>query len=141
MPLTAKERKELLDFDIEVNGRIRVSKIIKHGRKVGGLETIKVELPDGKKFSPANVRNISGSEGMRTDFSAVIVAIGMRADIARQVVAGLFYAGDILTGPKTVVQSVASGKNAALEIDAYIKGEPEAKDRTTNQVLFCFTRL
>ena len=42
-----------------------------------------------------------------------------------QVGAGLFYAGDILTGPKTVVQAVASGKNAALEIDAYIKGEPK----------------
>ena len=29
----------------------------------------------------------------------------------------------MLTGPKTVVQAVASGKNAALEIDAYLKGE------------------
>ena len=29
----------------------------------------------------------------------------------------------MLTGPKTVVQGVASGKNAALEIDAYLKGE------------------
>jgi dihydropyrimidine dehydrogenase (NAD+) subunit PreA len=28
-----------------------------------------------------------------------------------------------LTGPKTVVQAVASGKNAALEIDAYLMGE------------------
>ncbi len=127
MPLTAKERKELLDFDIEVNGRIRVSTIIKHGKKVGGLETIKVELPDGKKFSPANVRNVTGSEAIHADFSAVIVAIGMRADIARQNGAGLFYAGDILTGPKTVVQAVASGKNAALEIDAYIKSEPKPK--------------
>ena len=125
MPLTAKERKELLDFDIEVNGRIRVSKIIKHGKKVSGLETIKVELPEGKPFSPANVRNVAGSEGMRTDFSAVVVAIGMRADICPQQVDGLFYAGDILTGPKTVVQAVASGKNAALEIDAYLKGEPK----------------
>ncbi len=124
MPLTAKERKELLDFDIEVNGRIRVSKITRRGKKVAGLETIKVELPDDKKFSPANIRNITGSEGMRTDFSAVIVAIGMRAEISRQIGAGLFYAGDILTGPKTVVQAVASGKNAALEIDAYIKGKP-----------------
>ncbi len=33
MPLTAKERQELLDFDIEVNGRIRVSKIIARRRE------------------------------------------------------------------------------------------------------------
>ena len=123
MPLTAKERKELLDFDIEVNGRIRVSKIIKNGKKVGGLETIKVELPEGVPFSPANIRDLPGTEGTRTGFSAVVVAIGMRSAIPRQPVEGLFYAGDMLTGPKTVVQATASGKNAALEIDAYLKGK------------------
>ena len=123
MPLTAKERKELLDFDIEVNGRIRVSKIIKTGKKASGLETIKVELPEGKPFSPANMRDLPGTEGRRTGFNAVILAIGMRATIPQQPDEGLFYAGDMLTGPKTVVQAVASGKNAALEIDAYLKGE------------------
>jgi dihydropyrimidine dehydrogenase (NAD+) subunit PreT len=125
MPLTARERKELLDFDIEVNGRIRVSKIIRHGRKVAGIETTKVELPDGKPFSPANMVNLPGSEATCMGFSAVIVAIGMRPALPRPQEAGLFYAGDILTGPKTVVQAVASGKNAALEMDAYIQGQPQ----------------
>ncbi len=123
MPLTAKERKELLDFDIEVNGRIRISKLIKSGKKVSGLETIKVELPEGKPFSPANIRDIPGTEGMRADFSAVIIAIGMRAALPRQRVDGIFYAGDMSAGPTTVVQAVASGKNAALEIDAYLAGK------------------
>jgi NADPH-dependent glutamate synthase beta subunit-like oxidoreductase/dihydroorotate dehydrogenase/Pyruvate/2-oxoacid:ferredoxin oxidoreductase delta subunit len=123
MPLTAKERKELLDFDIEVNGRIRVSKFIKDGKKISGFETIKVELSEGKSFSPANVRDSPGTEGVRTGFTSVVVAIGMRATMPRQQGEGLFYAGDILTGPKTVVQTVASGKNAALEIDAYLKGD------------------
>lgn len=132
MPLTAKERKELLDFDIELNGRVRVSKILKHGRKVFGFETLKVELPEGKPFSPANIGDVPGTEGTRTNFSAVILAIGMRADIARQPGQGVFFAGDILTGPKTVVQAVASGKNAALEIDAYLKNEskPEIEKPT-----------
>jgi dihydropyrimidine dehydrogenase (NAD+) subunit PreT len=123
MPLTAKERNELLDFDIEVNGRIRVSKIIKNGKKVSGFETIKVELPEGKTFSPANIRDIPSTEGSRAGFTAVVVAIGMRSTIPHQQDEGLFYAGDMLTGPKTVVQAVASGKNAALEIDAYLKNE------------------
>ncbi len=122
MPLTAKERKELLDFDIEVNGRIRVTRILKVGKKVAGVETIKIELPEGMPFSPANVRNLAGTEGTRTDINAVVVAIGMRSELPRQPGEGLFYAGDVLTGPKTVVQAVASGKNAALEIDAYIRG-------------------
>ena len=123
MPLTSKERKEILDFDIEVNGRIRVTRIIKHGRKISGVETMKVELPEGKPFSPANITDLPGTEGTRTGFSSVIVAIGMRAATPRQPIEGLFYAGDMLSGPKTVVQAVASGKNAALEMDAYLKGE------------------
>lgn len=123
MPLTAKERQELLDFDIEVNGRIRVSQIIKDGGQVSGFKTIKVELPEGRPFSPANIRDLPGTEGTRTGFSAVIIAIGMRLALPREQVEGLFYAGDMLTGPKTVVQAAASGKNAALEIDAYLKHE------------------
>lgn len=122
MPLTAKERGELLDFDIEVNGRTRVSKILKHGKRISGFETVKVELLAGKPFSPANVRDLPGTEGVRDGFATVIVAIGMRGTIPVQPVEGIFYAGDLKTGPKTVVQAVASGKNAALEIDAYLKG-------------------
>jgi dihydropyrimidine dehydrogenase (NAD+) subunit PreT len=123
MPLTAKERKELLDFDIEVSGRIRVSKILKSGKKVSGLETIKVELAEGKPFSPANMRDIPGTEGVRADFNAVIIAIGMRATLPRPQVDGIYYAGDMSTGPTTVVQAVASGKNTALEMDAYLQGK------------------
>lgn len=122
MPLTVKERQELLDFDIEVNGRIRVSRIVKTGKKVSGLETSQVELPDGKPFSPANVRDIPGTQVVRSGFSAVVVAIGMRSTLPIEQAGGLFFAGDMLTGPKTVVQAVASGKNAALEIDAYLRG-------------------
>ncbi|MEW6094864.1 MAG: 4Fe-4S binding protein, partial [Chloroflexota bacterium] len=121
MPLTAKERKELLDFDIEVNSRIRVSKILAEGGKVSGLETVKMELPEGKPFSPANVRDVAGTLSLRDGFSTVIVAIGMRPVLPREQAEGLFYAGDLLTGPKTVVEAVASGKNAALEIDAWLQ--------------------
>jgi NADPH-dependent glutamate synthase beta subunit-like oxidoreductase/dihydroorotate dehydrogenase/Pyruvate/2-oxoacid:ferredoxin oxidoreductase delta subunit len=126
MPLTARERKEMFDFDIEVNSRIRINKILKGGEggeKIVGVDTVKVDLPDGKAFSPTEIRNTPGSEGTRTGFSAVIIAIGMRSGLLREQTAGLFYAGDIATGPKTVVQAVASGKNAALEIDAYLKGQ------------------
>jgi glutamate synthase (NADPH/NADH) small chain len=130
MPLTSKERKDLIDFDIEVNGRIRVSKILADGGKISGLETIKLELPDGKRFSPANVRDIAGTNGKRTGFSAVVIAIGMRPILPRdEQIVGMFYAGDFLTGPKTVVEATASGKNTALEIDAWVqkKDKPEIK--------------
>ncbi len=133
MPLTSKERKELLDYDIEVNGRSRVSKILADGDKVSGLETLKVELPEGTHFSPANIRDIAGTTTTLNGFNAVVVAIGMRGTLARgEQVKGLFYAGDFLTGPKTVVEATASGKNTALEIDAWLqsKEQPEIKKPT-----------
>jgi dihydropyrimidine dehydrogenase (NAD+) subunit PreA len=126
MPLTHKERQELVDYDIEVNGRIRLTRIKKYKNSVSGIETIKVELPEGQVFSPAHVRDIPGTEGVRAGFTAVIVAIGMRSTLPREPLDGVFYAGDILTGPRTVVQAAASGKNAALEIDAYLKQKNNA---------------
>ena len=122
MPLTANERQELVDYDIEVNGRIRVSRINKEGQGVVGIETIKVHLPQDKSFTPADVQDLSGTEGVRTDIEAVIIAIGMRSTLTIEQTEGLFYAGDMATGPTTVVEASASGKNAAVEIDAYLKG-------------------
>jgi dihydropyrimidine dehydrogenase (NAD+) subunit PreT len=121
MPLTPVERQELLDNDIELNGRIRLTRILGRGKTVAGLETLKVELPEGEPFKPSSVRDVPGTENSRMEFSAVIVAIGMRSAIERVQRPGLFYAGDVSNGPTTVVEAVASGKNAALEIDAYIK--------------------
>lgn len=121
MPLTRRERQELLDFDIEVNGRIRTTRILAADGVVSGLETTRVELAEGKPFNLKDIHNIAGTEQTLTGYSAVIVAIGMRAALPRENKPGMFYAGDLLTGPKTVVQAVASGKNAALEIDAYLE--------------------
>ena len=132
MPLTAKERKELFDFDIEVTGRTRISRIISKDGKVSGLETIRMELTEGKPFSPSNVHDIAGTELIREDFNDVIISIGMRSQLQPEDVAGLFYAGDISTGPSTIVQATASGKNAALEIDAYLNklSKPIIKSKT-----------
>ncbi len=125
LPLTDKERAELVEYNIEVNGRIRVTAIREKGGAVAGLETRKVWLEEGKKFSPRNVLDESGTDAVRPDFSAVIVAIGMRAGLPREQSAGVLYAGDIANGPTTVVEAVASGKNAALEIVAHVRNAPK----------------
>jgi NADPH-dependent glutamate synthase beta subunit-like oxidoreductase/dihydroorotate dehydrogenase/Pyruvate/2-oxoacid:ferredoxin oxidoreductase delta subunit len=125
MPLTSMERQELLDYDIEVNGRIRVSKIRSEGSSVTGIETLRVQLPEGKPFLPANVVDVSGSESARDDIESVIMAIGMLPTLEVDSVEDLFYAGDLATGPKSVVEAAASGKNAAVEIDAHLKNKPK----------------
>jgi dihydropyrimidine dehydrogenase (NAD+) subunit PreT len=121
MPLTAAERAELVEYDIEVNGRIRISRINSDGKNIASVETKKVQLPEGQPFKPANIRDVDGTEGTRSDFEAVVMAIGMRSYVAREQADGLFYAGDISNGPTTVVEAVASGKNIALDIDAWLK--------------------
>lgn len=127
MPLTSLERQELVDNDIELNGRIRLTRILREGNSVSGVETLRVDLPEGMPFKPSNVRDVPGTAGTRLDFSAVVIAIGMRSAVQRVERPGLFYAGDISNGPTTVVEAVASGKNAAHQIDAYIKGTEEPK--------------
>ena len=60
-------------------------------RRAGGiesLETRKVTLPEGQPFRPANVLDVPGTEGIRTDFEAVVVAIGMKSASLRQDLAG-----------------------------------------------------
>jgi dihydropyrimidine dehydrogenase (NAD+) subunit PreT len=132
MPLTAAERAELVEYDLEVNGRIRISKINTDGKNITSIETKKVQLPEGLPFKPANVCDAEGTEGLRTDFETIVMAIGMRSYMAREQVDGLFYAGDISSGPTTVVEAVASGKNVALEINAFLKKQekPEIEKAT-----------
>ena len=136
MPLTAAERQELVEYDIEVNGRICLSKIVSDGKGVSGIETRKVELPDGLPFKPANIRDVEGTDQLRTDFSAVVMAIGMRSYVVREAVEGLFYAGDISNGPTTVVEAVASGKNLATEIDAWLKKQPKPEIKKPTKSYF-----
>ena len=120
MPITSIDRKSLLDFDIEINGRVRLSKILTNPGDIMDLETIRVDLPEGKSFRPSEIIDIRRSEEIRSGFEAVIISIGMRSSIPRELVDGLFFAGDMISGPGSVVQAVASGKNAALEIDAFL---------------------
>jgi NADH-quinone oxidoreductase subunit F len=40
---------------------------------------------------------------------------------------GVFAAGDVVTGPKTIVEAVAAGKRAAAMIELHLRGEPLAE--------------
>ena len=136
MPLTAAERQELIDHDIEINGRIRVTRIRTDGQQVSGIETKKVQLPEGHPFKPSNVRDVYGTDAIRTDINAVVMAIGMRSYLAMDQVDGIFYAGDVSNGPTTVVEAVAAGKNVALEIDAYLKKQERPAIKKTTKSYF-----
>ena len=120
MPLTATERRELVTHEVELNGRIRATAINRDGDRLLRLGTMKVTLPEGQPFKPSSVRDVPGTQSEVAGLEAVVIAIGMRSERPPARHDGVFYAGDTVNGPTTVVEAVASGKNAALEIDAWL---------------------
>jgi len=135
MPLTGAERQDLVRHELGLNGRIRLTKISKDSEHLLRLDTLKVALPEGEPFKPSSVRDVLGTQGEQSGFEAVVIAIGMRREQPRLEHAGVYYAGDAINGPTTVVEAVASGKNAALEIDAWLnRGAPPTIEKQTKSL-------
>lgn len=129
MPLTDAERNHILEFGIGINGRTKVDRIEakktkskREGDKTGidYIITSKVVLPAGKKFHPTLIKEDKFSNPQKRAFDAVIIAIGSKPSFKIEKQKGVFYAGDMINGPTTVVEAVASGKNIAVTVDAFI---------------------
>jgi dihydropyrimidine dehydrogenase (NAD+) subunit PreT len=144
MPLTGAERSELIEHGIQLNGRTRLTAMVTGDDGITGIETLRVAYPPGDQaeageggsaapFNPRGVEDLPGTEQRRTDIRQVIVAIGHRPSLKAP--AGIFIAGDCEAGPSTVVEAVASGKNAAEEVHAKLThsdySAPERKRKST----------
>ena len=127
MPLTEAERNLILQYGIEITGRTKVNGITSSGKKVKGIFTQKVLLPEDKKFHPKNIIADKYSKPLFRNFDTVVIAIGARSEIKESKEKGVFYTGDMINGPTTVVEAVAAGKNTALIADAYIQNEKKPK--------------
>ncbi len=132
MPLTDAERHELLSNQIEISSRIKILAITKTKGKKLSLDLVKVQLTGAGKegFKISNLRDEKGTEHTRHGFDKIIFAIGSaREEQSSSKAKNVFYAGDYGNGPTTVVEAVASGKNAAGKISAFLEREkaPEIK--------------
>ncbi len=137
MPLTAYERGLLLEHGIEVTTCSKPLEITHKGKKVTGLRIARMMLPKGKAPRPENfVVNRKESPVFR-EFDLVVSAIGSRSRLPVRKARGIFYAGDMVLGSATVVEAVATGKNAALEADAYLRGQkpPRFKNRAKSHAI------
>jgi NADPH-dependent glutamate synthase beta subunit-like oxidoreductase/dihydroorotate dehydrogenase/ferredoxin len=123
MPLTSKERRSLLEYGIEVTGRTRMAGIFRDGDRIKGVKTRHVVLCDGSGFSPDNISDCPGTEIVRNDFDHVLVAIGAKSQFERVNHPLVYYGGDMVNGPTTVVEAVASGKTVAERIHAFLTGQ------------------
>ncbi len=80
---------------------------------------VRVFDEDGR-FDPAYDRKVS----IALPVHAAIVAIGQRAEkaILPRALDRIFLAGDFATGPRSVVEAIASGRHAALAADRFLGG-------------------
>jgi NADPH-dependent glutamate synthase beta subunit-like oxidoreductase/dihydroorotate dehydrogenase len=121
MPLTGYERDLLLREGIEITTCARVREVVLRAGQVAGLRIEKLLLPPGAEPLPKNFLPDPAEQPHFRRFDLVIAAIGSAAAAPEQNAAGVFYAGDRILGSSTVVESVASGKNAAIEADAWCR--------------------
>ena len=56
-------------------------------------------------------------------------------------VEGIFAAGDLVTGPATVIEAIAAGKRVAISIDRYLKGEPLQKGEVEGEMAISFEQI
>lgn len=124
MPLTSREMSELVKSGIDVNGRTQVTAIHTQNDSISGISLQKIHLKTGCKFSLAAIEPIPNSSYSRNDIHTVIIAIGARYDGPKVSNPAIFYAGDCVEGPSTVVEASAAGKNAGKAVDCYLTNQP-----------------
>jgi dihydropyrimidine dehydrogenase (NAD+) subunit PreT len=127
MPLTQYERDLLLEHGIDISTCSKPIEIVHQGKQVKGIRIVRLMLPKGKAPRPENFIVNKKEAPVFREFDLVISAIGSRPKLAESKTKGVFHAGDMVLGSSTVVESVASGKNAALEADAFIRGKSKPR--------------
>lgn len=123
LELTRQERVRLFASGVHVTFRVRVTAVLGRGSRVTGLGLRKVELPPGEAFHPSRLKDMPGGEHERRDFDAVILALGGRPGLRREPHPRVVYAGDLETGPSSVVEALASGKRAGLAVHGMLAGD------------------
>jgi NADPH-dependent 2,4-dienoyl-CoA reductase/sulfur reductase-like enzyme len=141
MPASHSEVEEAIEEGVKMEFLAAPKKVLgKNGTL--SLESFRMKLgePDASGRRRADI--VKGSE-FSVDVDTIIVAVGQRPEIpekfdlrigaANTVVVdvetlatskkGVFAAGDVVTGPASVVQAIAVARTAAIAIDKYLGGK------------------
>ncbi len=150
MPALADEIDEAEEEGVKFTLLTNPSKIIGQDGKVTGLEVTKMELGEPDESGRRRPVAVKGSEYViPTD--AVIMAVGEETELdlftgdyapvagkgvisadpvtLQTPVRGVFAGGDAVTGPKSAVEAIQQGHDAATSIDRYFRGEDLAAGR------------
>ncbi|MDY6833899.1 MAG: NAD(P)-binding protein [Chloroflexota bacterium] len=145
MPANEEEIEEAEEEGIKIHYLVAPVAIEGKNGKVNSVKCIKMELSDPDESGRRKPVPIKGSE-YKIDADTVIPAIGQSPDLSflgqgdgieaskRETIVvdsltletnkqGVFAGGDVVLGPATVIEAIAAGKEAAISIDRYVKGE------------------
>jgi NADH-quinone oxidoreductase subunit F len=142
MPAYAEEIEAALDEGIRIETLVAPVSVKAGQGKLQGIEFLRNELGDKDDSGRARPVPIPGSEFV-AELDTLVVAISEEPETA--VLDGfklkswggviinpesyvtsqkrVFAGGDVVTGPSTVIEAVAAGKNAAIMIDRHLTGK------------------
>ncbi|MCA1961157.1 MAG: FAD-dependent oxidoreductase [Desulfomonile sp.] len=151
MPAYEEEVTAAIDEGVKIEFLAAPVEVVTEGGKVTGLKCIRMELGPADQTGRRRPVPVGGSEFVvSTDL--IVPAIGQVIDpelwgavsgLERSswntiqidpityatTIDGVFAGGDAGTGPATVVEAVAAGKQAAISISRYLQGEDLAAGR------------
>jgi len=145
MPADPFEIEEALAEGINLHILVTPKKVIGENKTLKGLECLKNRLGEPDSSGRRRPVAIESSEFF-IEADHVIAAIGqtvdklftsdvsdieftkygllnVNPDTLETAKKGLFAGGDVVTGPKTVIEAIAQGKKAAASIAAYLQGK------------------
>ena len=151
MPANDEEIEEAEQEKIRLLYLVAPIEIIAENGKVKGLKCVRMQLGDFDASGRRRPIPINGSEFVM-EVDCVIPAIGYIPDLSclpqntdfaitkagtlsvdsitlATHLPGVFAGGDVVTGPSTVVEAMASGYRAAISIDRYLKSQDLTQNR------------
>jgi heterodisulfide reductase subunit A-like polyferredoxin len=156
MPADEEEIEEAEQEGIHMEYLVAPVRLTGADGKVTGVECLRTELGEPDASGRRRPVPVEGSEHV-VPADQVLVAIGQRTDLgmlrdedtgrlapngwiqANPVtlmtdLPGVFAGGDLLTGPRTVIEAVSAGKEAAISIHRYLQGESVSRGRGLDKV-------
>ncbi|MBI2906290.1 MAG: NADH-quinone oxidoreductase subunit NuoF [Chloroflexi bacterium] len=140
MPAAEEEIEQAIEEGVNVEFLVAPQSI---SRRDGHLrmQSVRMELGPVDASGRRRPTPISGSEFDR-DFDAVVTAVGQAPQVFEAMglrtgrggvlhvdpdtlatdVAGVFSGGDVASGPSSVIEAIAAGRQAAISIDKYLGG-------------------
>jgi NADPH-dependent glutamate synthase beta subunit-like oxidoreductase/coenzyme F420-reducing hydrogenase delta subunit/NAD-dependent dihydropyrimidine dehydrogenase PreA subunit len=152
MPVSSEEIQAAESEGVSFQFLVTPSRVLTEGNRVNGLQCVKVGLREPDRSGRRRPVAIPGSEFL-VETDCVLAAVGQQADLSflppeelshltqeRSLVvdaktamtrtAGVFAAGDVVTGPSTVIEAIAGGHAAAESVRHYLEeGQPGIREQ------------